>query len=75
METIHVILYMETQTCCLLRTYTPITHLLVGLEDVATKSAAGELSGDVAEYLHVLGVVGHVEYPALTSDRETINIT
>ena len=38
-------------------------YLLVSFEDIAAEGAVRELSGYVAEDLHVLGVVGHVEYP------------
>ena len=37
------------------------THLLLGLEDIASEGVAGALPGDVAEDPLVLGVMGHVE--------------
>ena len=51
-------MYMCLYTIC------ACSHLLVSLEDIASESTVGKFSSDVAEYLHVLGVVGYVEYPA-----------
>ena len=42
-----------------------LSYLLLGLEDVAAEDVALSISGDVAEDLQVLGVVGDVEYPEI----------
>ena len=39
-----------------------VSHLLLGLEHVATEDVALSVPGDVAEDLQILGVMGHVEY-------------
>lgn len=39
------------------------THLFAGLEDVAPERVAGAVARYVAEYLEVVAVVRHVEYP------------
>ena len=53
----------EPTTCTCTCVYM-CSHLLVSLEDIASESTVGKFSSDVAEDLHVLGVVGYVEYPA-----------
>ena len=42
-----------------------MAHLLVGLEDITSESAVRKLSSDVAEYLHVLRVMRHIENPGV----------
>lgn len=40
-----------------------LSHLLLGLEDVAAKDVALSISGNIAEDLQILGVMGNVKYP------------
>lgn len=39
------------------------SYLLLGLEDIAAEHVALSISGDIAENLQILRVMGHVEYP------------
>ena len=55
---VHTYTHAHTHICTHACTH---THLLLGLEDVASEGVAGALPGDVAEDPLVLGVVGHVE--------------
>lgn len=47
-------------------------YLLFGLKDVAPKSVAGPISGNVAKNLQILRVVGHVKNPKRKEDRKTV---
>lgn len=50
-------MFLEVATCDY------FSYLLLGLEDIAAEDIALSISGDVAENLQILRVVGHVEYP------------
>lgn len=50
-------MFLEHATCVC------FSYLLLGLEDIAAEDVALSISGDVAENLQILRVMGHVEYP------------
>ncbi len=64
----------EDDKACLTNSVVWGKYLLIGLEHIASEGTVWYLSRNVAEYIEILRVVAHIEYPIywMTHDKELL---